>query len=176
MAVNAFLNDYLALNVVGFLDDEQPLGKAVFNRVKVLGRVSELQEIVKVFDVDEIICCLENVDHIAVHQRAGGRPSASREREDLVAALRRHLRTAGRREIREDPGRRDLPGRSRAVVRAVQARVRLLWCRRLVCCCWLPILAAIAVAIKLESPGPIVFRQTRVGGTERPSNSTSSAP
>ncbi|MBP1691717.1 MAG: exopolysaccharide biosynthesis polyprenyl glycosylphosphotransferase, partial [Bacteroidetes bacterium] len=63
LAINLFLNDHLGLNLVGFLDDELPLGKVVFNRAKVVGRVSELKDIVKVFEVQEVIVSLENVDH-----------------------------------------------------------------------------------------------------------------
>ena len=39
----------------------------------------------------------------------------------------------------------------------------------------LPLLALIAIAIKLDSPGPVLFYQQRIGKGGRPFNSTSCA-
>lgn len=162
VAVNAFLNDYLALNVVGFLDDELPLGKAVFNRVKVLGRVSELQEIVKVFDVDEIICCLENVDHtrfISVLEDALASSANVKISSPLydVISERLDVEKYGKMPIvaisQIGPG--PLYELYKRVFDSLVSALGLLLLA--------PVLAAITLAIKMESPGPVIFRQTRVG-------------
>ena len=46
---------------------------------------------------------------------------------------------------------------------AGQARARTWWSARWRCCSALPLMALIALAIKLDSPGPVFFRQRRHG-------------
>jgi exopolysaccharide biosynthesis polyprenyl glycosylphosphotransferase len=167
VAVNAFLNDYLALNIVGFLDDELPLGKAVFNRVKVLGRVSELQEIVKVFDVDEIICCLENVDHtrfISVLEDALSGAANVKISSPLYDVISERLDVEKYGKIPVVAISQIGPGPLYELYKRVfDSLVSAIGMLLLA-----PVLVAIASAIKLESPGPIIFRQTRVGRNGKP--------
>jgi exopolysaccharide biosynthesis polyprenyl glycosylphosphotransferase len=162
IAVNIFLNDHLGLNVVGFLDDELTLGKAVFNRVKVVGRIAEVQEVVKVFDVDEIILCLDNVEQtlfIDVLERSvstGVRVNISSPLYDVIAArfdIEKYgnVPVVGISQVGPSPvyeiGKRLLD------LALAAAGLMLL----------LPIFIVVSIAIKLTSRGPVFFSQERVG-------------
>jgi|WetSurMetagenome_2_1015567.scaffolds.fasta_scaffold93897_2 exopolysaccharide biosynthesis polyprenyl glycosylphosphotransferase len=167
LAINLFLNDHLGLNLVGFLDDELPLGKVVFNRSKVLGRISELKEIVKVFAVQEIIVSLENVDHtrlINVLDLATTTDTVVKISSPLYDVVPARL-------FIEKYGNLPVVGIShfspspmleiyKRVFDSLVAAIGLLFLA--------PILATIAVAVRLDSRGPILFSQIRIGKNGRP--------
>lgn len=167
LAINLFLNDHLGLNLIGFLDDELPLGKVVFNRAKVVGRVSELKDIVKVFEVQEVIVSLENVDHgrlINVLETATSTDAVvkiSSPLYDVVPArlfIEKYgnLPVVGISQFSPSPF---LEGYKRVFDSAL-ALIGLLLL--------LPIFGVIAAMIRLDSRGPILFAQTRIGKNGRP--------
>jgi undecaprenyl-phosphate galactose phosphotransferase len=167
LAINLFLNDHLGLNLIGFLDDELPLGKVVFNRAKVVGRVSELKDIVKVFEVQEVIVSLENVDHgrlINVLETATSTDAVvkiSSPLYDVVPArlfIEKYgnLPVVGISQFRPSPF---LEGYKR-VFDSILAALGLL--------ALLPIFIAIATMITLGSRGPVFFAQTRIGKNGKP--------
>jgi exopolysaccharide biosynthesis polyprenyl glycosylphosphotransferase len=162
VAVNIFLNDHLGLNVVGFLDEELPLGKAVFNRVKVVGRISEVQEVAKVFDIDEIILCLDNVEQIQfidVLEKSvatGVRVNISSPLYDVIAArfdIERYgnVPVVGISQVGPSPIYE--AGKRLFDLAAAAAGLLLMF----------PIFLVVAIAIKLTSRGPVFFSQERVG-------------
>ncbi len=167
LAINLFLNDHLGLNLIGFLDDELPLGKVVFNRAKVVGRVSELKDIVKVFEVQEVIVSLENVDHgrlINVLETATSTDAVvkiSSPLYDVVPArlfIEKYgnLPVVGISQFSPSPF---LEGYKRVFDSALALFGLLLL---------LPIFGVIAAMIRLDSRGPILFAQTRIGKNGRP--------
>ncbi len=167
LAINIHLHDHLGLNVVGFLDDEIALGKVIFSNSKVIGRVTELAEVAKVFDVHEIVICLENVAH-----------------DQLIAAMEAATRTERVVKI-SSPLYEVVPSRLfiekygnvpvvsvthfspspvlemyKRVVDAAIVSFGLIFL--------LPFMAAIAAAIKLDTRGPVLFAQTRIGKNGKP--------
>lgn len=167
LAVNLLMNDHIGLTVVGFLDDTLPLGKVVFNRMKVIGRLSELREIVKVYDVDEVIVCLE---HVAYDQLIKTLEVATST--DAVVKISSPLyEVVPSRLFIEKYGTVPVVGIShvdpsprleiyKRIFDSVLVATGLLFL--------LPLLAAIALLIKLDSPGPVFFTQTRIGKNGRP--------
>ena len=167
LAINLFLNDHLGLNLVGFLDDELPLGKVVFNRAKVVGRVSELKDIVKVFEVQEVIVSLENVDHgrlinvLEIATTTDAVVKISSPLYDVVPArlfIEKYgnLPVVGITQFSPSPF---LEGYKR-VFDSVLAAIGLLFL--------LPIFIVVAILIRVDSRGPIFFAQTRIGKGGRP--------
>ncbi len=167
LAINLFLNDHLGLNLIGFLDDELPLGKVVFNRAKVVGRVSELKDIVKVFEVQEVIISLENVDHgrlINVLEIATSTDAVVKITSPLYDVVPArlfiekygNLPVVGVSQFSPSPF---LEGYKR-VFDSVLAAMGLMLLA--------PLFAGIALAVKLGSEGPVFFAQTRIGKGGRP--------
>jgi exopolysaccharide biosynthesis polyprenyl glycosylphosphotransferase len=167
LAINLFLNDHLGLNLVGFLDDDLSLGKVVFNRAKVLGRVAELRDIVKVFEVQEIIVSLENVDHarlISALEIATSTDTVVKISSPLYDVVPSrlfiekygNLPVVGISHFRPGP----ILEVYKRVFDSVVAAVGLLFLA--------PIFATIAMAIRMDSRGPIFFSQTRIGKNGKP--------
>ncbi len=166
-AINIFLHDHLGLTLVGFLDDQLSLGKAVFNGAKVIGRPSEVKEICKVFDVHEIIVCLENVDQatfIEILELAVATKVTVKVSSPLYAVI---------------PARLDMEKYGNVPVVSVSQygpspafevykRIFDSLVTAVALVLLAPVLAVIALAIKLESRGPVLFAQTRIGKNGKP--------
>lgn len=162
----------MSRTVVGFLDDTAPIGSPVECRVdqttlaaaryQVLGRLGDLADIVSRQRVDELLIdgsvaspadldgLMGEADALGVDigivPELGDIPLDRLALEDLSAIpLLRPRRARSRRAYAIAKRAMDLAG----------ASVLLLWTA--------PIWALIAALIRLDSPGPIFFRQTRVG-------------
>ncbi len=154
-------NPDLGYRVVGFIHDlEGP--PADFGRFKVLGTMEELDRVIRGYRVGEVIVALPSHQHqqilrtVRVCERAGAdfkllpdlyELSLSRIDVDSIEGvpligLRRTLTT----------------GWQRAVKRAID-----IVGAGLVLLIGAPIWLLVALAIKLDSPGPVLFRQLRIG-------------
>jgi len=167
VAVNIFLHDHLGLTLAGFVDDDLPLGKPVFNGMKVIGRTAELREVVETFDVGEVIVSLENVDQekfIEVLERALelGRPVKVSSPLYAVIPDRLDMEKYGNIPVVEVS--RHGPRPAFVVYKRLFDSVGAGFAMLLLA----PVLAAIAAGIKLDSPGPVIYTQTRIGKNGKP--------
>jgi undecaprenyl-phosphate galactose phosphotransferase len=167
VAINIFLHDHLGLSLVGFLDDQVPLGKAVFNGAKVIGRPSEVKEICKVFDIHEIIVCLENVDQATFIENlelAVATEATVKVSSPLYAVIPDRLDM-------EKYGNIPVVGVSQygpSPALEVYKRVFDSFVAAVGLFLLAPVLAFISLAIKLGSRGPVLFTQTRIGKDGKP--------
>ncbi len=153
--------------VIGFLDDHPEKGRRDIGPFKALGGIDNLSRILAHQPVDEIIVALPWQYHrriariIAEAGRAGVRVrvvpdllqlSLNRVHIDQVAGI-------PLLSVREST----LTGWNRALKRAIDILVSGLGLIALS-----PLLALIALAIRLDSPGPVLFRQTRIGRNGKP--------
>jgi sugar transferase (PEP-CTERM system associated) len=149
--------------IVGFVDDEPELvGKSLINP-SVLGLTSELSELVHRYHVDRLV--------VAVEDRRGKFPlkellelSLSRQ-VTIEEGTRFYERLTGKVGVGmarpscfifSDSGRHsNLVRRIRRAANVALAAVGLILS--------LPLMLLVAIAIKLDSPGPIFYTQERVG-------------
>jgi exopolysaccharide biosynthesis polyprenyl glycosylphosphotransferase len=143
-------------HVVGFVDNGSDLE---YLALPLLGPIAQLDELVQTHAVDELIVAL---------------PANRREQVSRVLArgFRRHVQVKllpeldplleGRFEVQEIAGRRYIGFMPVAAVSWAKRAIDLLLisCGLLVAA---PVLLLIALAIKLDSPGPVFYRQERVG-------------
>lgn len=147
--------------VVGYVDNGSDLELDATTGVPLLGAIAELEHIVQTHSVDELVVALpperrEQVDRLIA------RGFRRRVKVKFLPALSRSELLPARFEVHRLGGRP-------YVGFATAARVS--WIKRatdivltfLGLVAISPILAAIAIAIKLDSPGPVLFRQQRVG-------------
>ena len=168
LAINLGIHNYGG-NIVGFVDDNLSLGKSVFGGAKVIGRISELGEIISVFSVNEIIICLDNVDHVRmmeVLESATKTPALVKISSPLYDVIPSRI-------FMEQYGDVPVVGISQTHPSPLKEKYKrafdlLLTIVGLVLLS--PLLAAIAILIKLDSPGPVLFRQVRIGKNGLPFN------
>ena len=160
------------INVVGFVDHRPTSrsdagGGLVHGHEYVLGGIHELAAIVRGFDVDRVVFAFSELDDEATLDALRGIADTDVQ-IDVVPRFfeligpRATIHTAeGIPLIGLPPVR--LSRAARAVKRAMDVTCSLVGLVVLA-----PLLLAAAVAIKLDSPGPVLFRQTRMGARNKP--------
>jgi exopolysaccharide biosynthesis polyprenyl glycosylphosphotransferase len=152
----------LGYSVVGFVDDDPLKGKTDIGRFRAFGGLDCAESVIETERVDEVIITLpwmyqRKITALAsTCERRGVRPrvvpdifqlSLSRVDVDDLGGIP----LIGVKE-------HNLPGSAQLVKRIVDIVVTGL----LLLVLW-PLLLLVAIAIKLDSPGPVLFTQTRVG-------------
>jgi exopolysaccharide biosynthesis polyprenyl glycosylphosphotransferase len=137
----------LGYQVVGFVDDNAEKGRTDIGRFKALGSTNNLVQLIEKEAVDEVLITLPWM----YHRKIMGIVREC-ERQQVSAGIVPDLFQMSLSRVDVD----DLGGVPLIGVREVGFGRGALLVRR-------PLLALIALAIWLDSPGPIVFRQIRVG-------------
>jgi undecaprenyl-phosphate galactose phosphotransferase len=132
-----------------------------------VGRIAELRDIVKVFEVQEIIVCVENVDHarlinvLEVATNTDAVVKISSPLYDVVPA-RLFIEKYGNLPVVSISHFSPSPvlEASKRVFDSIGAFAGLVLLA--------PVLTVIALAVRFSSPGPIFFAQTRIGKNGEP--------
>jgi Undecaprenyl-phosphate glucose phosphotransferase len=158
----------LGFEVVGFLDDYQEKHAAPYTHYKpIIGRIDDLEQILNEVIVDEVIIALPLDAHpkfgsiINVCEKVGVKALIIPDFYDFLPSRPYFDNFAGMPIINV----RDIPldeFRNRLLKRAFDIAFSVV-----AILITLPVMAIIAVAIKLTSPGPIIFKQERVGLNRR---------
>jgi exopolysaccharide biosynthesis polyprenyl glycosylphosphotransferase len=157
----------LGYRVVGFVDDNPDKGQTDIGRFKALGGLGSLPRIVSQQDVDEVIITLPWMYHrkilSIVHQC---------ERHEVRARIVPDLFQLSLSQVEVE----DLGGLPLLSLREPLVGGWLWWVKRafdfvaaaIGLVMTAPLVAVIALAIKLDSPGPVFFSQVRIGKGGRP--------
>ncbi|MFP3897435.1 MAG: undecaprenyl-phosphate glucose phosphotransferase [Anaerolineales bacterium] len=157
----------LGYEIVGFVDDDPERAETNIGNYPALGTTGKLPSLLDTCDVDQVIITLSWISH-----------------QKILDIVRQCARNDVRVRIVPDLFQMTL---SRVVVEQLDG-IPLLGIRepslhhwqalfkRIVDLCmaslglilFSPLMLAAAIAIKLDSPGPIIFRQTRLGRNQRP--------
>jgi len=165
---NLLLYPELGFEVVGFLDDKQKKHEPPFSHYKpILGTVDQLEDILQAVLVDEVVIALPLEAHhkygkiIDVCEKMGVKTLIIPDYFDYLPARPYFDNFAGMPMINV----RDIPldelG-NRFFKRLFDIVFSLT-----VIVVTAPLMLLIAVAIKLDSPGPVIFKQERVGLNRR---------
>ncbi|MBI2862730.1 MAG: sugar transferase [Chloroflexi bacterium] len=153
----------LGYRVLGFVDGyrQDDLGRFPY-----LGRLEEIREIATRPDVDEVIIALPSASHQEI-MRIVAQCERAKVRFRIVPDL--YQTTLDRVDIHELDGIPLIGVREASLPRLSQIVKRLtdLIVSSVLIILLSPFLLLIALAIKLDSPGPILFRQIRVGRGSR---------
>ncbi|MDY0018506.1 MAG: undecaprenyl-phosphate glucose phosphotransferase [Anaerolineae bacterium] len=152
----------LGYEIVGYVDDNPQKGDGEIGRIKGLGPVDTLAQIVDAEAVDEVIITLPWTYHrriLSVLREC--------ERRNLLARIVPDFFQLSLRQVEIS----DLGGVPMISIHEIAfSRTALLFKRifdvvgaLLALTLFSPFLALIALAIKLDSPGPVIFSQERVG-------------
>jgi len=149
-------------HVVGFVDDLPERGNNDLGSFRALGSTDRIPELVSQHAIDEVIIALPWMAHRKILSILG-HCERHRVRAHIVPDIfQLSLSQVVMNDINGIPliGVKEptISGRNLAFKRAVDVFISLA-----VLILLSPILALSALLIKLESPGPVIFRQTRVG-------------
>jgi len=150
------------LELIGFVDDEPKERGPGVERLPVLGGMEELTEVVRRHSADRVVIAFSKDDHETMLATL----RALADRDVLIDVVPRYFEAMGpgvRMHTVEGLPLATLPRlklsrSSLALKRGVDLLLSVI-----AVLVMLPLGAAIAIAIKLDSEGPVFFRQTRMG-------------
>jgi len=158
----------VGLEIVGFVDDSQPVGMIVLDDLRVLGGSADLESLIQRLDIEELLIAAPSLPRenlLDLFQRFGARDDVDLR---LSSGLFEILTTGVQvKEIQRVPlvsfDKVRITGLNLILKAALDYGLALIV---LVLCG--PLLALIAVAIVLDSPGPILYRRRVLGRGSRP--------
>lgn len=167
---NVILSSQYDVNVVGYLDDDKDKIAKTFAQKKVLGRVNELPSVIQHFKVEEVVVALplnayEKLEYIVeICEKEGVRVKIIPDYYKYISVTAKFEEFEGMPilNIRSVPLDNIF---NRALKRAFDIVFSLL-----AIIAFSPIMLFVAIGVKLSSPGPILFKQERVGVNNRPFN------
>jgi exopolysaccharide biosynthesis polyprenyl glycosylphosphotransferase len=163
---NVVAQPVLGYHVVGFVDDDPDKGNTDIGRFKALGNTSNIPRLVKELAIDEVIITLPWMYHrkiVSIVAQCEREQVRVRIVPDIFQMTLSHLDVEdlggipmiGVRDI-SISGSRQFIKRAMDVVISVLALIVLA-----------PLFFLLSVIIRLDSPGPAIFRQIRVGKGEQ---------
>ncbi len=161
-------NNAIGLSLVGFLDDQHPVGTDLFpGGGRVLGRIADVEQVVKETGADEILLCMEDLEEsrylniLDICARTSARIMVGSEQFSVIT---KHVYTENYGGIPVFGVMNSAPYFGAPILkRGGDVVVSLLAIGLLS-----PLLTLIALAVKFDSPGPVLFRQTRIGKNGKP--------
>jgi exopolysaccharide biosynthesis polyprenyl glycosylphosphotransferase len=156
------------LQVVGFVDDSLPLGAAVLDDLKVLGRSADLDRLIQAHGIEELLIATPSLPRgqlLDLFQRFGARDDVDLR---LSSGLFEILTTGVHvKEIQRVPlvsfDKVRITGLNLILKTALDYGLALI----ILTLSW-PLLAIISAAIVLDSSGPVFYRRRVLGRGDRP--------
>jgi exopolysaccharide biosynthesis polyprenyl glycosylphosphotransferase len=154
-------HQWAGLEVIGFLDDEAAAESEV-EGFPILGKIQEVKDQVEAFGVDEIIVALPLSAYDRFFRLIG-------EVKDLPARVRivpDHIKTTLFRTAVEEFAGVPMITIQRPILSPLERQIKRIFdlvVGTITLILISPVMLIVAVAIRLDSPGPVVFKQLRVG-------------
>ncbi|MGH9320212.1 MAG: sugar transferase [Vicinamibacteria bacterium] len=153
------------INIVGFVDDQPRPRRTDLDSLALLGDLDELAEVIDLLDVERVIIAFSNDPHEEILNVV----RSLKDRDIQIDIVPRFFEVVGANVgihmveglplVGLPPLR--LSRSSRLLKRSMDLALSALGALVLA-----PILLVIAVVIRLDSPGPVLFRQERVGARD----------
>ncbi len=155
------------LHLVGFLDDEMAVGNEAAPGYFNLGKTDEVARVIEEEDIDEIVVCLENEPDIPYLELL----DKCAKTRAMVMVASEQFAVIPQRTHQEAYGDMPVFGVMNTPPYLGKPAFKQIG-DMLVACAMvlflLPVFVTIAIAIKLDSRGPIFFKQTRIGKGGKP--------
>ncbi len=162
LAAKLMFENPIGLEVVGFVDDDKEIGEAIVSDAKVIGRFNEMKDLIKKYNVDEIIVAIdsENYDKfLDVIDYCKKLDVTIRITSELFDVVAEKVSTEKYSDIPViDVSTHFNNGITLALKRFYDIVISIIALIILS-----PVILFIMIAIKVSSPGKILFNQARIG-------------
>ncbi len=166
LATKLMYENPIGLDIVGFVDDDIKLGEEVVAEKRVIGNYSDIKHLIKKYYVDEIIIAIDDKEHeklLEVLDICKGLDTNIRITSELFDVVAKKVDTEKYANIPVI----DVTAHYNNSVTIILKRIFDIILSTIALILLAPFMLLIAVAIKLSSPGPILFKQTRIGKNGR---------
>lgn len=157
----------LGYRVVGYLDDDPEKANTKLGNTPGLGRTSDLKDVLKVNDIDEVIVTVPWDNHRKIMRIVNQCNDVGVRVRVVPDVFQQRLHNIDLHSLNGIP----LMGGADVVTLSKTDRLLKRFVDYLLCVLIMPVFlllfGIISVLIKLDSPGPVIFRQKRIGKNGR---------
>lgn len=158
----------LGYKPVIFLDDDADRNQASLGRVRGLGLPELIGQVIRENQIDLVVITLRWTDHERIMRLVRDSQLSSAEVRVVPDVFQLNLRQVQVENLDGIPllgvnGHKDFKGTNRLFKRALDMGLIVLTAPL-----WLSLYALVALAIRLEGPGPVLYRQRRIGENGQP--------
>jgi exopolysaccharide biosynthesis polyprenyl glycosylphosphotransferase len=162
LATKLMFENPIGLEIVGFIDDEKPIGEDIVVGAKVVGRFAEIESLIKKYSVDELIVAIDSETHdefLDILDACKKLDVNVRITSELFDVVGEKVSTEKYADIPViDVSSHYNNALTLGVKRAFDIAISIFAIIVLS-----PVMIAIISAIKLSSSGPVLFKQSRIG-------------
>lgn len=155
-------NPELGIRVIGFLDDDPEKKDHEYAGVPILGGLSDLPEILTEWVVDEVVVALPFDAFDRIRQVVAACEAQGKNVHLMADTLETRVARSRLTELNGLPLLSLVSGPDAPVALTLKRVIDVVGAAALLVLAS-PVMLAVAVAVKLTSPGPVLFRQQRVG-------------
>jgi len=162
LAAKFFVEDFLKIDVAGFVDDEIPVGTEIVSKAKVVGTVADILNSSNHLEIDEVIISIDKISYEELIKMI----DAFNKKGWFVRVNSELFKTISENLIVERYGEVPLVSSSPEVRSNVIILLKVLFDKIFALMGLIilfPVFLVIGVIIKLTSEGPIFHRQKRIG-------------
>ena len=162
LATKLMFENPIGLEVVGFVDDEKPIGEEIVNEVKVLGRLTDIDGLIKKYHVDELIVAIDNKNQDAILEMVDFCRQFNvsiRITSELFDVVAEKVST----EMYADIPVVDVTSHYNNAITLTLKRIFDIVLTLFALVVFSPVMLIITLIVKFSSPGPVLFKQSRIG-------------
>jgi len=162
LATKLIFENPIGIEILGFVDDDMEVGEEVASGKKVLGRVSQLSEIIRYLKIDEILIAVEDQGYERLLQILDDCKKLDvkvRLTSELFGVVARKIGT----EKYFDVPVIDISPQYYNKINLIFKRIFDFVIALAMIVLFSPLLTIIAILVKLSSPGPILFKSLAIG-------------
>ncbi len=162
LATKLMYENPIGLNIIGFVDTDKPIGTEIVINKKVIGHFDELDDIMKRYDVDELLIAVDDDDNenvLALIDKCKEYDVNIRVSSELFHIVAERLAT----EKYADIPVIDVTAHYNNLITIIMKRIFDLVLASFALLVLSPVMLLIALMVKLSSSGPILFKQARIG-------------
>ena len=162
LATKLMYENPIGLNIVGFVDDDIEVGEEIVAEKRVIGRTDDLKYLLKKYYVDELIIAIDDESHerfldiLDYCKELDVNVRITSELFDVVA------KKVSTEEYANIPVI-DVSSHYNSFITLALKRIFDIIISLLALIFLSPVMLFITISVKLSSPGPILYKQTRVG-------------
>lgn len=167
LAAKLILENYIGIEIVGFVDDDKEINEEIVNGKKVIGKLNDLGRVINDYNIDEIIVAIDGENHEKLFEVLDFCKLHNinvRLTSELFEIVARKVDTEKYIDIPVIDVSAQYNNRiTLGIKRLIDIIVSLL-----AILLFSPVLLMIALMVKLSSSGPVLFTQVRIGRYGKP--------
>ncbi len=167
LAEKFIFENFYGIRILGFIDDDVPIGEKVFKELECLGTLEDLEQKVKEYDIDEILIALDNISYdklMSLIDRANHIEKTVKLTSELFNIVPEKIVTDSYSGIPVV----DLSPKVNYNLNYYYKRTFDYLASAAGLIILSPLFLIITILVRLSSPGEVFFRQTRIGKDGKP--------